>query len=87
MIGMNWEYAPESDSDGFTIGVDHFVIDSEGNQIACAPDEPRGRLIAAAPRMLAALESLTAPGSGASMHGDTWAKVQVAIAAARGELG
>lgn len=47
-----WRYAPESDTDGFTIGTDHFVLDADGNEVCVAPDEPTARLLAAAPLML-----------------------------------
>lgn len=47
-----WRYAPESDSDGFTIGTDHFVLDAEGDELAVAPNENTARLVAAAPDLL-----------------------------------
>lgn len=50
-----WTYEPSGDVDGDPaydgkMGIDHFVMDGD-EQIACAPDERRARLIAAAPLM------------------------------------
>jgi hypothetical protein len=50
-----------------------------------AEHEANARLIAASPDMLAALEAIVAPGSGAAMHREVWEKVRAAIAKAKGE--
>ncbi len=47
-------YRPEWDSDGEVAGVDHFVIDANEEEIACAPSEEIGLLWAAAPDLLEA---------------------------------
>lgn len=49
-----FRYECQGDSDGETVGCDHFVFDADGNEIALAPDAATGRLFAASPRLLAA---------------------------------
>jgi len=49
-----WKYAPQGDSDGFTVGTDHFVVAGDV-ELACPPNEADARLIAAAPELLEAL--------------------------------
>ncbi len=53
-----WRYEPQWDSDGETAGVDHFVLDASGDEIACPPHEGTARLMAAAPALLEALKRL-----------------------------
>jgi hypothetical protein len=50
-------YEASGDSDGEYAGVDHFVLDADGEQMACAPSEEVGLLFAAAPEMLAACKA------------------------------
>lgn len=52
-----WEYHAVGDSDGETFGIDHIVYANFGAvELCCLPTEADGRLIAAAPDLLAALE-------------------------------
>ena len=43
-----YRYAPCGDSDGETVGTDHFVLDATGSEIACPGDEATARLLAMA---------------------------------------
>lgn len=36
---LPWRYEPSGDSDGELVGTDHFVLDADGNEIACPPCE------------------------------------------------
>lgn len=53
-----WRYEPCGDSDGFTAGTDHFVLDADGNEIACPPCDDTARKMAAAPDLHNALVTL-----------------------------
>ena len=53
-----WTYRPEGDSDGFTIGTDHFVLDANGDEVCVAPDEATGMKIAAVNDLIDALKRL-----------------------------
>lgn len=55
-IKRPFRYEPCGDSDGETHGIDHFVVDAEGFEIACPPDEETARLLAASADLLAACE-------------------------------
>lgn len=55
-----FKYEPCGDSDGETIGTDHFVLDAKGDEIALAPDEAHGRLFAASPDLRDALAGMLA---------------------------
>lgn len=64
-----WRYAPVSgDSRGEEAWTDHNVLDAEGNELACPPDEWTARLMAAAPTLLEACEQ--AYRSARVVHGD-----------------
>lgn len=49
-------YVPQSDTDGETIGTDHFIVDRHGAEVCLARDEESGRLFAASPDLLDACE-------------------------------
>jgi len=53
-----FRYEPSGDSDGEHVGIDHFVLDADGDEMACPPTEEIGLLFAAAPQLQAATESL-----------------------------
>lgn len=56
-----WSYEPAGDSDGETVGVDHFVMGDGGRvELACPPTEGDALLMAAAPKMYAAVQALRA---------------------------
>ena len=76
-----WKYAPQGDSDGFTVGTDHFVVAGDV-ELACPPNEADARLIAAAPELLLELE-LLAEGldeAAAQLHGNEWGETCAAWA-------
>lgn len=52
-----WLYLPQSDTDGETVGTDHFVMGDGGAvQLAVAPTEADGRKLAAALKLIEACE-------------------------------
>jgi hypothetical protein len=53
-------YAPQSDTDGETIGTDHYVCDEHGAEVCLARDEASARLFAAAPETAAERDKLQA---------------------------
>lgn len=53
---MPLRYEPSGDCDGERTGIDHFVFDEEGNEVACPPNEYLARMFAAAPDMLTACQ-------------------------------
>lgn len=53
----DWRYVPEASSDGFVVGIDHFVVAGE-TEIACPPTRQQALLVAAAPELLAALRQM-----------------------------
>ncbi len=57
-IDAPWTYEPSGDSDGEQVWMDHFVMDANGEEVCCAANEKRGRLIAAAPDLLEACQRL-----------------------------
>lgn len=59
-----WRYECVGDSDGETVGYDHLVYDADGNELATAPNEQVGKLIAAAPSLLAVVNELKDSGVG-----------------------
>lgn len=50
-----WRFEMHGDGDGERFGYGYFVLDANGDEIACPPNEPTGHLQAAAPQMYAAL--------------------------------
>jgi hypothetical protein len=68
-VSEKWTYAPEGDSDGETVGIDHFVIDGKGEEVCCPRSEERARLIAAAPDLLEAIMDLLCYASPGGLHG------------------
>lgn len=55
---LPFRYEPSGDSDGFTAGIDHFVLDANGEELACAPNEEIGLLFAASPDLYRELRHL-----------------------------
>jgi len=47
-----WRYEPAGDSDGEKAGIDHFVVDEHGQEIACPRNAAIAKLIALAPHLL-----------------------------------
>lgn len=86
---MQWKYEPCGDSDGEVIGIDHFVIDENGDEIACPRNEKTARLISAAPDLLAACELFLRRWGGydfESVHDAAMlSDIQAAVKKAKGE--
>lgn len=53
-----FRYEPSVDCDGERHGVDHFVLDADGEELAWVPDEETGRLLAASSEMFNVLQSI-----------------------------
>lgn len=77
-------YAPQSDTDGGSIGTDHFVCDEHGAEVCLARDEASGRLFAAAPDLLAACEVSLNGGGSAGEWERTRDVIRAAVAKAKG---
>jgi hypothetical protein len=57
-INPPFHYEPSGDSDGEAIWTDHFVLDSDGEELCCPPNEAIARLFAAAPDLLEAVREM-----------------------------
>jgi hypothetical protein len=55
-----WRFEMEGDGDGERFCCDYFVLDANGDEIACPPDEATGHLQTAAPAMYTALVKVAA---------------------------
>ena len=94
-IALPFRYAPEGDCDGERYGIDHFVLDANGDELCVAPNQTTAEFVVRAcnahDELVSALETLVADveaeyrdRNGDADH-DGIEKAKTALAKAKGE--